>query len=170
MSGSTTNTCLTLARQPNAAAMALRASPGTRWRRAIRRLYMPPLAGVAGGGLEERVAAPRDRGEMEHGILLHAPVVTEELAVGAFGLDVAALVEIAFQHPLRVRGNANVVTDALHHRERGIAQARDEPQLVNRQAHHRGDVVGGVRADDEGDRQPSALPHRRLVERAQVGG
>ncbi len=38
MSGSTTNTFLTLASEPNAAAMALRASPGTRWRIAMRTL------------------------------------------------------------------------------------------------------------------------------------
>src|SRR5439155_842403 len=61
MSGSTTNTCLTLARQPNAAAMALRASPGTRWRRAMRRLYMPPLAGVANTALVSRTAVSSAR-------------------------------------------------------------------------------------------------------------
>ena len=47
MSGSTTNTFLTLASAPKQAAMALRASPGTRWRSATRTLNMPPLEVVA---------------------------------------------------------------------------------------------------------------------------
>ena len=42
MSGSTTNTFLILASEPNAARMALRASPGTRWRSEMRMLNMPP--------------------------------------------------------------------------------------------------------------------------------
>src|SRR6266581_1531530 len=61
MSGSTTNTCFTLARQPNAAAMALRASPGTRCRRAMRRLYMPPLEGVAYTAFVSRTAVSSAR-------------------------------------------------------------------------------------------------------------
>ena len=47
MSGSTTNTCFTLVSAPKQAAMALRASPGTRWRIATRSVYMPPLEVVA---------------------------------------------------------------------------------------------------------------------------
>ena len=47
MSSSNTNTCLASAMLPNTAAMALRASPGTRWRIETRTLYMPPLDGVA---------------------------------------------------------------------------------------------------------------------------
>ena len=47
MSGSTTNTCFTLVSAPKQAAMALRASPGTRWRIATRSVYMPPLDVVA---------------------------------------------------------------------------------------------------------------------------
>src|SRR5260221_8860209 len=64
MSGSTTNTCFTLARQPNAAAMALRASPGTRWRIAMRRLYIPPLAGVAYTAWVSRTAVSKARQTM----------------------------------------------------------------------------------------------------------
>jgi hypothetical protein len=41
------NTFLTLTSAPKQAAMALRASPGTRWRSATRRLNMPPLEAVA---------------------------------------------------------------------------------------------------------------------------
>jgi hypothetical protein len=47
MSGSTTKMFFTLPSDAIAAAMALRASPGTRWRMAMRTLNMPPLAGVA---------------------------------------------------------------------------------------------------------------------------
>ena len=47
MSGSTTNTFLMLASALKQAAIALRASPGTRWRSETRMLNMPPLAGVA---------------------------------------------------------------------------------------------------------------------------
>ncbi len=47
MSGSSTNTFLTLACEPNAAMMALRASPGTRWRMAMRTFIVPPVAAGA---------------------------------------------------------------------------------------------------------------------------
>ena len=47
MSGSTTKTFLQLASAPMQAPMALRASPGTRWRSAMRTLNAPPLDVVA---------------------------------------------------------------------------------------------------------------------------
>ncbi|MDT4860883.1 hypothetical protein FQZ97_954640 [compost metagenome] len=47
MSGSTTKTCLMLAWHENAAAIALRASPGTRCCMETRRLNMPPVAALA---------------------------------------------------------------------------------------------------------------------------
>ena len=47
MSGSTTKTFFTLASEPNTAWIALRASPGARWRNATRTLKLPPLEVVA---------------------------------------------------------------------------------------------------------------------------
>ena len=114
-------------------------------------------AAADGRGLEQRVAAPRDRGEVEHRVLLHRAVVAEELAVGAFGLDVAARVEIALEHHLGVGRHADVVGHALDHGERRVAQRRDDAELVDRHAHHRGDVVDRMGADDEAHRQRLAL-------------
>src|SRR6266705_3122353 len=56
----------------------------------LRGVGAAETAAADGRGLEERVPAPRNRGEMEHRVLLHRAVVAEELAVGAFGLDVPA--------------------------------------------------------------------------------
>jgi len=56
MSSSNTNTCLASAMLPNTAAMALRASPGTRWRSETRTLYMPPEDGVANTATGSRTA------------------------------------------------------------------------------------------------------------------
>ena len=56
MSGSTTKTFFTLTSAPKHAAIALRASPGTRWRSATRRLNMPPLAPVACTAIGSRTA------------------------------------------------------------------------------------------------------------------
>ena len=59
MSSSNTNTCLASAMLPNTAAMALRASPGTRWRIETRTLYIPPLDGVAKHATGSRTAVTR---------------------------------------------------------------------------------------------------------------
>jgi hypothetical protein len=58
---------------------------------------------------------------MEDRVALERAVIAEKLAVGAFRLDVAARVEVAFQHPLRVGGDADIIADAFHHRERRVA-------------------------------------------------
>src|SRR5438874_1439434 len=59
MSSSNTNTCLHSAILPNTAAMAFRASPGTRWRIETRTLYIPPLDGVAKHATGSRTAVTR---------------------------------------------------------------------------------------------------------------
>ena len=46
ISASATKTCFTSALEPNTAAIALRASPGTRWRSETRALYIPPQEAV----------------------------------------------------------------------------------------------------------------------------
>jgi len=56
MSGSTTNTFFTFTSAPKHAAMALRASPGTRWRNATRTLKFPPLDVVAWTATGSRTA------------------------------------------------------------------------------------------------------------------
>ena len=123
-----------------------------------------------GRGLKQRVAAARDRGEMEDRVALERAVITEKFAVGTFRFNVAARVEISFQHPFGVGGDADVVADAFHHGERCIAQRRQQAELVDRQAHDRGDMIDRMRADDEAHRQ--RLPGRgaRFVDRAQVAG
>ena len=56
MSGSTTNTFFTFASAPRQARIALRASPGTRWRSDTRTLNMPPRADVAQTAIGSRTA------------------------------------------------------------------------------------------------------------------
>src|SRR5262249_14787400 len=80
MSGSTTSTFLTFATEPNAAMMALRASPGTRWRTAMRTVMVPPVAAGAGDG-----GGPGGGGR---GRARHHPVVAR---AGGGGGVVAAL-------------------------------------------------------------------------------
>ena len=64
---------------------------------------------------------------MEHRIALDRAVVAEELAIRPFRLDMAALVEIALQHPFGVGRHADVVGDAFDHRQRRVAQLATRP-------------------------------------------
>ena len=121
-----------------------------------------------GRGLEQRVAAARDRGQVEHRVALQCAVISQELAIGAFRLHVSAGVEIALQHPFGIGRHADVVGHAFHHRQRRVAQRGDEPELVDRQPHDRGDVIDRMRADDEAHRQRLAGGGARLVDRAQI--
>ncbi len=82
----------------------------------------------------------------------------------------AARVEIAFQHPLGIGRHPDVVGHAFHHRQRGVAQRSHQPELVDRQPHHRGDVIDRVGADHEAHRQRLAGRRARLVDRAQIAG
>ena len=52
--------------------------------------------------------------------------------------------------------------------ERRVAQRRHQPELVDRQAHDRGDMVDRMRADDEAHRQRLAGGGARFVDRAQI--
>ncbi len=103
---------------------------------------------------------------MEHRIALHAAVVAEEFAVGPLRLHIAPLVEIAFQHQLRISGYEDVVGDALHHRQGLVAEGSHEAQLVDRQPHGGRDMIERMGADDEAHRQPLAARQGRLVDRA----
>jgi hypothetical protein len=102
--------------------------------------------------LKDCVAPMRDRGQMEQRIRLHAAVIAEEFAVRAFGLGVAALVEIAFQDELGVGGHEQVVRHALDHAHRRAAQRGDEFELVGGNAHGRADMIDRMRPDGECDR------------------
>ena len=56
-----------------------------------------------GRGLKQRVAAARDRGQVEDRVALERAVIAEELAVGAFRLDVAARRRDSLPAPTRRR-------------------------------------------------------------------
>ena len=56
----------------------------------------------------------------------------------------------------------------LDHRERRVAQRRDQPELVDRQPHDGGDVIDRMRADHEAHRQRLSGRGARLVDRPQV--
>ena len=86
---------------------------------------------------------------MEDRVAFERAVIAEKLAVGAFRLHMAARIKVALQHPFGVGGDADIVADAFHHRERRVAQRRHQPELVDRQAHDRGDMIDRMRADDE---------------------
>ena len=113
------------------------------------RQHVPPMVAVWNSASRRRVMAVR----WNTGLRLDAAVVAEELAVGPFRLDVAALVEIAFEHPFGVGRHAHVVGHAFDDRQRRGAQRGDQPELVDRQAHRRGEIVDRMRADHEADRQ-----------------
>ena len=109
----------------------------------------PSELAADGRGLEQRIAAPRDRGEVEHRIALERAVVAEELAVRALPAPRGRARRNSLRAHLGVGRHADVVGDALDDRQRRIAQRRDEAELVDRQPHGGGDVVDRMRADDE---------------------
>ena len=80
----------------------------------------------------------------------------------------AAGVDMAFEHPFGVGRHAHVVGDAFDHRQRRLAQQRNEPKVVHRQPHHRRQMVDRMRADHEADRHRLAGGCARFVDRAQV--
>src|ERR1700674_3751672 len=86
--------------------------------RELRRVGCAERAPADRRRLEQRVAPPRDRRQMEDGVALERAVITEELTVRPFRLDVTAGVEIAFEHHLGIRRYPDVIGDAFHHRER----------------------------------------------------
>ncbi len=111
----------------------------------------------------------RDGGQVEHRVALEQPVVADVFAVGALGLDQAALVEIALEHDLGVGRHPHVDGDAFHDRHRRAAHRADHVELVHRRRRgDGGEKIGRMAADREGDRQALALGDRRLIERAQV--
>jgi hypothetical protein len=59
---------------------------------------------------------------------------------------------------------------ALHHRELFAAQRGDEPELVHRQPHGGGEIVDGVAADHDAERQSFAAAEAREIDRAQIAG
>ncbi len=110
-----------------------------------------------------------DRGDVEHRVALDAAVVAEEFAVRAFGLDIAALVEIALDDVLGVGRHADVVGDAFHDRQRRVAQrwrrgrAR-RPARASSRRRSRSD--GAPTTKLTGKRSPRASA--RFVDRAQI--
>jgi hypothetical protein len=106
---------------------------------------------------------------MKHRVRLDAAVVAEEFAVRPFWFRVAAFVQIAFEDELSVGGHEQIIGHAFDDAHRRTAQRRDEFELVGGNAHRRADVIDGMRADGERDRQPLAALRMRNRDRAQIG-
>ena len=105
---------------------------------------------------------------MEQRIVLHQAVIAEKFAVGAFRFDVAAAVEIALDDDLGVGRHTNVVGDAPDDAKRCAAQPRQQFHLIGRDPHGGGDVVYGVSADGEADRQILTARGTCLVDRLEI--
>ena len=130
--------------------------------------------GAAHGGpadgerLEQRIAPARDGGHVEHRVDLDAAVVAEEFAIGSFRLHIAFLAEIAFEHPLGVGGDSQIVAHALDHRHGAGAQGGQQVQFVARHAHGGAEIVDRMAADHNAQRQPLAALEAREIDVAQV--
>ena len=134
----------------------------------LRRVGAGEIFAADGRGLEQCVLAARDGGEVEDGIALERTVVAEEFAVRPFRLDMAALVEIAFEDHLGVGRHHDVIGDAFDDRQRRIAQRCDKTEFVDRQPHRRRHIVDRMRADDKRHRQRLAGRGAGFIDRAQV--
>ena len=89
----------------------------------------------------QHVAAHRDGGAVKYRVHVDRAVIAHVLAVGAFRLHIAALVEIAFERHLGVGGNLDVIGHALDDSGRFAAHLRDQRQFVVALAHRRGDKI-----------------------------
>ncbi len=122
-------------------------------------------------GLEQRILAPGDRGQMEHRVVLQEAVVADIFAIRTFRLDEPALVQIALEHQFGIGRHAHVIGHAFHHRQRRTAYCANHLELVHRR--RRGDGGEKIRrmaAHRERHRQPLAFGHAGLIERAQIAG
>jgi hypothetical protein len=101
-------------------------------------------------GLMQGILAHGDRGDVVDRIDMHRPVIAEELAIGAFRLGIAGLVEITFDDDLGIRRHEESVRHRAHHRQRRAADGPDQIELVERRhAHACGHEVERMRADRE---------------------
>ena len=66
-------------------------------------------------GLEQRVAPHGYGGQVKHWVAFQQPVVADVFAVGTFGFDQAALIDVALQNQLGVSRNVDVHRDRLDH-------------------------------------------------------
>ncbi len=89
------------------------------------------MAAADGHGLEQRIFAMRDRGDVEHRIALHHAVIADIFAVRAFRLDMPGRIEKAFDHIFGVGRDMDVAGDAFHHRHRLPAHGADDVELVH---------------------------------------
>jgi hypothetical protein len=112
----------------------------------------------------------RNRRQMEYGIAFDAAVIAKEFAIRAFRFDMAGGVQITFQNVLRIGRHHQIVGDALDHAQRCAAQRRHQLQFIGRHAHGGGNVIDGMGADGEGDRQAFAACRMFQINRAQIGG
>ena len=111
----------------------------------------------------------RDRGEVEHRVLLHHAVIADVFAVRTFRLDVALGIEIALQHVFGVGRNVDVVGDAFDDRHWLAAQRAQYLQFVDRRIHtDRRHEIARRRADHIGDRRLFSFRHRFQKDRAGV--
>ncbi|MFN8202666.1 MAG: hypothetical protein U0S48_08885 [Solirubrobacteraceae bacterium] len=115
-------------------------------------------------GLEDRVLATRDRGDLEQRVAVRRPVAAGVLAVGPLGVHPIA-VDVALEHDLGIGRDQQVDGLAAHERHGGPAQRAHHRELVRRRhAHLARHVVERVGADDEGDLEaPPGLASASVV-------
>src|SRR5205823_3449268 len=105
-------------------------------------------------GLMQGILAHGDRGDVVDGVDMYRTVVAEELAIGAFGLGIAGLVEIALDDDLGVGRHQESVRDRARHRQWRAADGSDKVELVERGgAYAGGHEIERMRSDREVDRQ-----------------
>ena len=84
-------------------------------------------------------------------------IVAHVFTIWSFRLEVSALIQIAFDHHLRVRGDQNVVCEAFHERRRLAANSRERMIFLALLPIGGSDEIQRMRADREGDRQALIL-------------
>ena len=96
-------------------------------------------------------------------------VIAHVFAIRPFRLDVAALVQIAFERHLGVGRHQNVVGETFHHRRRLAAEIGDEVEFVAGLARGRGEEIERMGADRKGHRQFLAARHAGGVDALEIG-
>ena len=116
----------------------------------------------------QHVLSHGDRGAMEHRVHVDRAVVAHVFAERSFRLNIAALVEVAFERHLGVGGHPDVVDKALDHRRALAAEGGDQRQFVPRLAGGRRKKIERMRAHRESDREALAAVNAGLVDALEV--
>ena len=127
------------------------------------------LEPAADDGVEQRILALRDRGDLDDVALGRLAVILREFAERPFHLAHLRQ-QAALDHDLGVRRHAHLVGDAFHHRQRRAVQRARDGQLVeiDRRDRLRRQQRERIDADDDRDIERLAGALGRLVEHVGV--